>query len=149
MMTQKNRITLDMIKPEYREMYTQEMLDARVIDAYDLIDDGTVLTDEELIAMNLAISKYHKKVLSATVQELGKYGLMRLNHLKEFKLEMYVQMLRDETLLEYCKEIDKSVKEMIETERKRLEHLKDQTLVYVSRCKEIENQMLRNLVFTK
>ena len=142
------RITLDMIKPERRDDYTQADLDAGLIIPSDLISSYEP-TQEEYIGMGIIVSEYHQKVTEASALSIGKYGSMRLKHLQEHKPDIYARMILDETLLEHCMEIDQSVTEMIETERWKLEHLKDQTAEYVGQCIQIESRIVRELVYTE
>jgi len=99
--------------------------------------------------MNEAQKEYYKKVLSTSALDVGKYGSMRLHHLREFKPGLYAQMIMSQTLIEHCSELDECIQEMINKERRKFEHLKDQTLVYVNRCRELEDFFLREMVFTE
>lgn len=78
---------------------------------------------------------------------IGKYGLLRLNYIKKFKLELYFNLLVNDKLNEYLHNIDTTVMEMVQKLIKELaekeivtEELKSSNqMLWISKMNNIKN----------
>ena len=78
---------------------------------------------------------------------IGKYGLLRLNYIKKYKLGLYFDLLASDKLNEYLHNIDNTVMEMVQklinelTEKENItEELKDSNqMLWVSKMNNIKN----------
>lgn len=78
---------------------------------------------------------------------IGKYGLLRLNYIKKFKLGLYFNLLVNDKLNEYLHNIDTTVMEMVQKLIKELaekenitEELKSSNqMLWVSKMNNIKN----------
>ena len=87
-------------------------------------------------------------ILNEKVQyNIGKYGLLRLEYIKKYKLGLYFDLLVNDTLNEYLHDIDTTVMEKVENLIKELaekenisEKLKqDNQMLWVSKMNNIKN----------
>ena len=87
-------------------------------------------------------------ILKEKVQyNIGKYGLLRLNYIKKYKLGLYFDLLTSDTLNEYLRNIDTTVMEKVQslikelTEKENInEKLKqDNQMLWVSKMNSIKN----------
>ena len=87
-------------------------------------------------------------ILKEKVQyNIGKYGLLRLEYIKKYKLGLYFDLLVNDTLNEYLHDIDVTVMEKVQKLIKKLaekdninEELKqDNQMLWVSKMNNIKN----------
>lgn len=87
-------------------------------------------------------------ILKEKVQyNIGKYGLLRLEYIKKYKLGLYFDLLMNDTLNEYLHDIDTTVMEKVQSLIKELaekenisEKLKqDNQMLWVSKMNNIKN----------
>ena len=87
-------------------------------------------------------------ILKEKVQyNIGKYGLLRLEYIKKYKLGLYFDLLVNDTLNEYLHEVDTTVKERVQklinelAEKEDInEKLKqDNQMLWVSKINNIKN----------
>ena len=87
-------------------------------------------------------------ILKEKVQfNIGKYGLLRLEYIKKYKLGLYFDLLINDTLNEYLHDIDTTVMEKVQKLIKELaekdninEKLKqDNQMIWVSKMNNIKN----------
>lgn len=87
-------------------------------------------------------------ILKEKVQfNIGKYGLLRLEYIKKYKLGLYFDLLVNDTLNEYLHDIDTTVMEKVQSLIKELaekdninEKLKqDNQILWVSKMNNIKN----------
>ena len=70
--------------------------------------------------MNISYTKNDDYLLPDLILEnkkqynIGKYGLLRLNYMKKYKLGLYFDLLVSDTLNEYLYNIDTTVMEMVQ-----------------------------------
>lgn len=78
---------------------------------------------------------------------IGKYGLLRLEYIKKYKLELYFDLLSSDTLNEYLHNIDTTVMEMVQklikelTEKENItEELKDSNqMLWIGKMNNIKD----------
>ncbi len=78
---------------------------------------------------------------------IGKYGLLRLEYIKKYKLELYFDLLASDTLNEYLHNIDTTVMEMVQklikelTEKENItEELKDSNqMLWIGKMNNIKD----------
>lgn len=78
---------------------------------------------------------------------IGKYGLLRLNYIKKYKLGLYFDLLVNDTLNEYLHSIDttvmekmqKLIKELAEKDNINEELKQDNQMIWVSKMNNIKN----------
>lgn len=87
-------------------------------------------------------------MLNEKVQyNIGKYGLLRLEYIKKYKLGLYFDLLMNDNLNEYLHEVDTTVMEKVQKIIKKLaekenisEELKqDNQILWVSKMNNIKN----------
>ena len=87
-------------------------------------------------------------ILKEKIQyNIGKYGLLRLQYIKRYKLGLYFDLLVNDTLNEYLHDIDVTVMEKVQSLIKELaekeninEKLKqDNQMLWVSKMNDIKN----------
>ena len=87
-------------------------------------------------------------ILKEKVQyNIGKYGLLRLNYIKKEKLGLYFDLLVNDTLNEYLRDIDTTVMEKVQkliTELAEKENINEQLkennqMLWVSKMNNIKN----------
>ena len=87
-------------------------------------------------------------ILKEKVQfNIGKYGLLRLEYIKKYKLGLYFDLLVNDTLNEYLHEVDTTIMEKVQSLIKELaekeninEKLKqDNQMLWVSKMNNIKN----------
>lgn len=87
-------------------------------------------------------------ILKEKVQyNIGKYGLLRLEYIKKYKLGLYFDLLVNDTLNEYLHEVDTTIMEKVQSLIKKLaekdninEELKqDNQMLWVSKMNNIKN----------
>ena len=87
-------------------------------------------------------------ILKEKIQyNIGKYGLLRLQYIKKYKLGLYFDLLVNDTLNEYLHDIDVTVMEKVQSLIKELaekeninEKLKqDNQMLWVSKMNDIKN----------
>jgi hypothetical protein len=87
-------------------------------------------------------------ILKEKVQyNIGKYGLLRLQYIKKYKLGLYFDLLVNDTLNEYLHNIDTTVmekvqsliKELAEKENVNEKLKKDNQMIWVSKMNNIKN----------
>lgn len=70
--------------------------------------------------MNISYTKNGDYLLPNLILEnkkqynIGKYGLLKLNYIKKYKLELYFDLLVNDKLNEYLHNIDNTVMEMVQ-----------------------------------
>ena len=92
---------------------------------------------------------------------IGKYGLLRLNYIKKFKLGLYFDLLVSDKLNEYLHDIDTTVMEMVQKLIKELaekenitEELKSSNqMLWIGKMNNIkdiaEEIILKELIYTE
>ena len=89
-------------------------------------------------------------ILKEKIQyNIGKYGLLRLNYIKKYKLRLYFDLLVNDKLNEYLHEIDSTVIEMVHklikelTEKENItEELKDSNqMLWIGKMNNIKNRV--------
>ena len=87
-------------------------------------------------------------ILKEKVQyNIGKYGLLRLEYIKKYKLGLYFDLLINDTLNEYLHDIDttvmekvqKLIKELAEKENINEKLKQDNQMLWVSKMNNIKN----------
>ena len=87
-------------------------------------------------------------ILKEKVQfNIGKYGLLRLEYIKKYKLGLYFDLLINDTLNEYLHDIDiivmekvqKLIKELTEKENINEKLKQDNQMLWVSKMNDIKN----------
>lgn len=103
--------------------------------------------------MNISYTKNGDYLLPNLIIEnkkqynIGKYGLLRLNYIKKFKLGLYFDLLVNDKLNEYLHEIDSTVMEMVQklikglTEKENItEELKDsKQMLWIGKMNNIKD----------
>lgn len=103
--------------------------------------------------MNISYTKKGDYLLPNLILEekvrynIGKYGLLRLEYIKKYKLGLYFDLLVNDTLNEYLHDIDTTVMEKVQSLIKELaekdninEKLKqDNQMIWVSKMNNIKN----------
>ena len=103
--------------------------------------------------MNISYTKNGDYLLQNLILEdkkqynIGKYGLLRLEYIKKYKLGLYFDLLINDTLNEYLHDIDTTVMEKVQKLIKELaekeninEELKiDNQMLWVSKMNNIKN----------
>lgn len=102
--------------------------------------------------MNISYTKSGDYLLPDLILEdkerfnIGKYGLLRLNYIKKYKLGLYFDLLASDKLKEYLHNIDTTVMEMVQklikelTEKENItEKLKDSNqMLWISKMNSIK-----------
>ena len=78
---------------------------------------------------------------------IGKYGLLRLNYIKKYKIGLYFDLLVNNTINEYLRDIDTTVMEKVQkliTELAQKENINEQLkennqMLWVSKMNNIKN----------
>lgn len=87
-------------------------------------------------------------ILNEKVQyNIGKYGLLRLEYIKKYKLGLYFDLLVNDTLNEYLHEVDTTVMEKVQSLIKELAEKEDineeikqnNQMLWVSKMNNIKN----------
>ena len=103
--------------------------------------------------MNISYTKKGDYLLPDLILEnkkqynIGKYGLLRLNYIKKYKLGLYFDLLVNDKLNEYLHEIDSTVMEMVQklikglTEKENItEELKDSNqMLWIGKMNNIKD----------
>ena len=105
--------------------------------------------------MNISYTKKGDYLLPDLILEnkkqynIEKYGLLRLNYIKKYKLGLYFDLLVNDKLNEYLHNIDTTVMEMVQKSIKELtekenitEELKDSNqMLWISKTNNIKNKI--------
>ena len=103
--------------------------------------------------MNISYTKKGDYLLPDLILEdkerfsIGKYGLLRLNYIKKYKLGLYFDLLVNDKLNEYLHNVDtivmekvqKLIKELAEKENINEELKQDNQMLWVSKMNNIKN----------
>ena len=103
--------------------------------------------------MNISYTKSGDYLLPYLILEnkkqynIGKYGLLRLNYIKRYKLGLYFDLLMNDTLNEYLHNIDtivmekvqKLIKELTEKENITEELKSSNQMLWISKMNNIKN----------
>lgn len=103
--------------------------------------------------MNISYTKKGDYLLPDLILEnkkqynIGKYGLLRLNYIKKYKLELYFDLLVNDKLNEYLHNIDtivmekvqKLIKELAEKENINEKLKENNQMLWVNKMNNIEN----------
>ena len=103
--------------------------------------------------MNISYTKHGDYLLPDLILEdkerfnIGKYGLLRLNYIKKYKLGLYFDLLVNDNLNEYLHNIDTTIMEKVQkliTELAEKENINEQLkennqMLWVSKMNNIKN----------
>ena len=70
---------------------------------------------------------------------IGKYGLLRLEYIKKYKLGLYFDLLVNDTLNEYLHDIDTTVMEKVQKLITELAEKENKQMLWVSKMNNIKN----------